>query len=94
VRVAAESMALNTPVQGSSADLIKLAMIHIRQRLRQEGLTAKMLLQVHDELVFELPVAELDAVKALVVEEMERAVQLDVPIKVEVGVGRNWFEAH
>jgi DNA polymerase I len=94
IRVAAESMALNTPVQGSSADLIKLAMIHIRQRLRQERLTAKMLLQVHDELVFEAPVAELEAVKALVVQEMEQAVTLDVPIKVEVGAGRNWFEAH
>jgi DNA polymerase-1 len=94
VRAAAENMAINTPVQGSSADLIKLAMINIRQRLRQEKLQAQMLLQVHDELVFEVPVAELDTVKHLVVEEMERAIQLDVPIKVDVGVGRNWYEAH
>ncbi|MGH8071428.1 MAG: DNA polymerase I [Candidatus Entotheonellia bacterium] len=94
MRVAAEYMAVNTPVQGSSADLIKLAMINIRNRLRREQLSAQMLLQVHDELVFEVPLAELDAVKPLVVEEMERAVQLDVPIKADVGAGRNWFEAH
>jgi DNA polymerase-1 len=94
MRVAAEYMAVNTPVQGSSADLIKMAMINIRNRLRRERLKAQMLLQVHDELVFEVPSAELDAVKPLVVEEMERAVQLDVPVKADVGAGRNWFEAH
>ena len=94
VRAAAENMAINTPVQGSSADIIKLAMINIRDRLRQERLTAQMILQVHDELVFEMPVAELEQVKSIVVEQMERAVQLDVPIKVDVGAGRNWFEAH
>lgn len=94
MRAAAENMAINTPVQGSSADLIKLAMINIRQRLRREGRRTQMLLQVHDELVFEVPVEELDAVKPLVVEEMERAITLAVPIKVDVGVGRNWFEAH
>jgi DNA polymerase I len=94
MRVAAEYMAVNTPVQGSSADLIKMAMINIRNRLRREQLKAQMLLQVHDELVFEVPSAELDAVKPLVVEEMERAVQLDVPVKADVGAGRNWFEAH
>jgi DNA polymerase-1 len=94
IRVAAESMAINTPVQGSSADIIKLAMINIRDRLRREHLGAQMLLQVHDELVFEVPEAEVEAVKQLVVEEMERAVELEVPIKVDVGVGRNWFEAH
>jgi DNA polymerase I len=94
MRVAAEYMAVNTPVQGSSADIIKLAMINIHTRLRREQLTAQMLLQVHDELVFEVPLAELDVVKPLVVEEMEQAVQLDVPIKADVGAGRNWFEAH
>jgi DNA polymerase-1 len=94
MRVAAENMAINTPVQGSSADLIKLAMIHIRERLRREGLRAQMLLQVHDELVFEVPLSELEAVKSLVVEAMEHAIQLDVPIKVDVGAGCNWFEAH
>lgn len=87
-------MAVNTPVQGSSADLIKLAMIHIHDRLRRERLSAQMLLQVHDELVFEVPLAELEVVKPLVVEEMERAIRLDVPIKADVGAGRNWFEAH
>jgi DNA polymerase I len=94
MRVAAEYMAVNTPVQGSSADIIKLAMINIHTRLRREQLSAQMLLQVHDELVFEVPLAELDVVKPLVVEEMEQAVQLDVPIKADVGAGRNWFEAH
>jgi DNA polymerase-1 len=94
MRVAAENMAINTPVQGSSADLIKLAMINIRERLRREHLGTQMLLQVHDELVFEVPVAELAVVKPLVVEEMEHAIQLDVPIKVDAGAGRNWFEAH
>jgi DNA polymerase I len=94
MRVAAEYMAVNTPVQGSSADIIKLAMINIHTRLRREQLSAQMLLQVHDELVFEVPQAELDVVKPLVVEEMEQAVQLDVPIKADVGAGRNWFEAH
>ena len=94
MRVAAEYMAVNTPVQGSSADLIKMAMINIHRRLRREQLSAQMLLQVHDELVFEVPLAELGVVKPLVVEEMERAVQLDVPIKADVGAGRNWFEAH
>jgi DNA polymerase-1 len=94
MRVAAENMAINTPVQGSSADLIKLAMINIHQRLRREKLSAQMLLQVHDELVFEVSRAELDVVKPLVVEEMEGAVQLDVPVKADVGAGRNWFEAH
>jgi DNA polymerase I len=94
MRVAAENMAINTPVQGTCADLIKLAMINIRNRLRREHLSAQMLLQVHDELVFEVPRAELDLVKPLVVAEMERAVQLDVPIQVDVGAGRNWFEAH
>jgi DNA polymerase-1 len=62
--------------------------------LRREQLAAQMLLQVHDELVFEVPLVELEAVKSLVAAEMERALQLDVPIKVDVGVGRNWFEAH
>ena len=94
MRVAAEYMAVNTPVQGSSADLIKVAMINIHQRLRREQLGARMLLQVHDELVFEVPLTELAVVKPLVVEEMERAIQLDVPIKADVGAGRNWFEAH
>ncbi|MBI3325987.1 MAG: hypothetical protein HYZ81_04690 [Nitrospinae bacterium] len=94
IRVAAENMAINTPVQGSSADLIKVAMINIHTRLQRERLATQMLLQVHDELVFEVPIAELEQVKLLVVEEMEQAVHLDVPVKVDIGAGRNWFEAH
>ena len=90
----AERTAVNTPIQGSAADLIKVAMVNIDRRLAQEGRNAKMLLQVHDELVFEVPKAELDAVTALVRHEMEHALELRVPIKVDVGVGENWLEAH
>jgi len=69
-------------------------MINIHRRLQRQHLTAQMLLQVHDELVFEVPLDELDTVQPLVVEEMEGAVRLDVPVKADVGCGRNWFEAH
>ncbi|OPX24363.1 MAG: DNA polymerase I [Candidatus Latescibacteria bacterium 4484_107] len=94
MREFAERTAVNTPVQGTSADLIKRAMIHIHRRLGAEKLRAKMILQVHDELVFEVPKEELDHVKALVVAEMEGALKLSVPVKVDVGVGANWLEAH
>ena len=94
MREFAERTAVNTPVQGTSADLIKRAMIHIHRRLSEEKLRAKMILQVHDELVFEVPKDELDLVKALVVAEMEGALELSVPVKVDVGVGENWLEAH
>ncbi len=90
----AERTAVNTPVQGSASDMIKVAMIRISERLRREGLSAKMILQVHDELVFETPEAEVDGVRELVVEEMKGALEVSVPIEVEVGVGRNWLEAH
>ena len=87
-------MAINTPIQGSAADLIKLAMIHIHHRIKKEGFAAKMILQVHDELVFEVPKSEINKVKELVVYEMEHAMDLSVPLKVDVGVGANWLEAH
>ena len=93
-RQIAERVAINTPIQGSSADLIKLAMINIHNRLANEKHQAKMILQVHDELVFEVPKSEIDAVKKLVVSEMENAMQLDVPLKADAGVGANWLEAH
>jgi len=94
VRGYAERNAINYPVQGSAADIIKVAMVKIAARLDREGLQTRMLLQVHDELVFDVPEAELDTVALLVKEEMEGAVDLSVPLLVEVGSGRNWREAH
>ena len=94
VRGYAERNAVNYPIQGSAADIIKVAMVRIFARLRREGLGAKMVLQVHDELVFDVPEAELEAVRSLVREEMEGAVELDVPLVVDIGVGKNWREAH
>ncbi len=90
----AENIAVNSPVQGSAADLIKLAMIRINKRLANEQLNAKMLLQVHDELVFECHKLAVEPVVAMIKTEMENAMQLDVPLLVDVGVGNNWLEAH
>jgi DNA polymerase-1 len=89
-----ERLATNSPVQGSAADIIKVSMINIWNRLNKEGFKSKMLLQVHDELLFEVPEKEKNAIKQLVREEMENAVQLRVPLKVDLGVGKNWTEAH
>ena len=89
----AERTAVNSPLQGSAADLIKLAMVRIDAALEGGGHQAAMLLQVHDELVFESPPEEVDAVKALVKREMEGAYQLRVPLLVDVGVGVNWRDA-
>ncbi|MCI0696287.1 DNA polymerase I [candidate division KSB1 bacterium] len=94
VREFAERTAINTPIQGTAADLIKIAMINIHRRLQKENLGARMILQVHDELVFEAPENELAVLSTLVREEMSQAIKLDVPIKVDVGVGENWLEAH
>jgi len=94
VRGAAERNAVNAPIQGSAADIIKLAMIAIQQKLSQENWEAKMLLQVHDELVFEVPKTELDALQNMVKEAMENAFSLEVPLVVDIGVGQNWLEAH
>ncbi len=93
VREFAERTAINTPIQGTAADLIKVAMIRIWRELKRRGLKTKMIMQVHDELVFDVPKSELEEVKELVKREMEGAIQLDVPVKVEIGVGRNWLEA-
>lgn len=90
----AERTAINTPIQGTAADLIKIAMINIHRRLQKENLRSRMILQVHDELVFEAPEEELSTLEKLVREEMSSAIKLDVPIKVDVGVGENWLEAH
>jgi DNA polymerase I len=94
LRANAERMATNTPIQGSAADIIKVAMVRIDRRLSAEGLKARMLLQVHDELLFELPEGEADRLEALVKEEMSGAFPMTVPLKVDVGRGRSWFEAH
>ncbi|MFA5389567.1 MAG: DNA polymerase I [Candidatus Omnitrophota bacterium] len=88
----AERIAINTPVQGSAADLIKIAMINIHREMDSKGFKSLMTLQVHDELVFEVPRDELDAMKKLVTEEMEGAVKLSVPVKVSVQYGKNWLE--
>jgi DNA polymerase-1 len=90
----AENAAINTPVQGSAADIIKRAMIDVDRRLLETRSPARLLLQVHDELLFELPESEVEATTALVRECMEQAVALDVPLEVDIGVGRNWLEAH
>jgi DNA polymerase-1 len=94
IRSYAERNAINYPIQGSAADIIKVAMVNIDHRLRDEGLQTRMLLQVHDELVFEVPEEELELVKELVRSEMETAVPLDLPLKVDIGVGQNWAQAH
>lgn len=94
IRQNAERIAINTTIQGSAADLIKLAMIHIQDRLEKENLRTKMMLQVHDELVFEVKGEELEQIKTLVKTEMENALKLNVPVKVDVGIGKNWLEAH
>ncbi len=89
-----ERLATNTPIQGSAADIIKVSMIHIWKRLKKEKLKSRMLLQVHDELLFEVPDKEKKTMEKLVREEMEKAVELLVPIKVDLGTGKNWAEAH
>ena len=94
VKAHAERNAVNAPIQGSAADIIKLAMIKIDSELETQNLQTKMLLQVHDELLFESPLEELETAKALIKKEMESAFPTNVPLLVEVGVGDNWLEAH
>jgi DNA polymerase-1 len=94
VRSAAERNAVNAPIQGSAADIIKVAMINIQNQLEAKNLKSKMLLQVHDELIFDVPKTELEDLKKMVQHEMENAFKLSVPLDVEVGVGNNWLEAH
>ncbi|MBA3578656.1 MAG: DNA polymerase I [Gemmatimonadaceae bacterium] len=92
IRAFGERTAANSPIQGSAADLIKLAMIHIHSVLGERGLRTRMLLQVHDELVFEVPEEEIEIAQALVTYEMEHAAELSVPLVVDIGVGKNWME--
>jgi DNA polymerase-1 len=94
VRGAAERNAVNAPIQGSAADIIKIAMIKIHKKLKEGKYQSKMLLQVHDELVFDVYKPELEELKAMIKAEMENAYKLSVPLDVELGVGNNWLEAH
>ena len=94
VRSGAERNAVNAPIQGSAADIIKLAMINIYNRFKKEGFKSKMLLQVHDELVFDAHKEELEIIKPIIKYEMENAFKMSVPLDVEVGVGENWLQAH
>ncbi|MEK7862832.1 MAG: DNA polymerase, partial [Chloroflexota bacterium] len=92
IRGAAERMAINMPIQGTAADIMKIAMRRVYDRLAKEGLQARVLLQVHDELVAEVPRAQVDRVAALLATEMSGAYQLDVPLVVDVRTGDNWDE--
>lgn len=94
VRKFAERNAVNAPIQGSAADIIKIAMVRIDRRLEEANLKTQMILQVHDELNFNVPTAELEQVKAIIKTEMEGAFPLRVPLKVDIGIGQNWLEAH
>lgn len=94
VRSYAERNAINAPIQGTAADIIKKAMIDIQKEIEAESLSTKMILQVHDELNFIVPVDEVEKVKDLVLRNMENAVKLDVPLKVDLDYGKNWLEAH
>ncbi len=94
VRAFAERNAVNAPIQGTAADIIKMAMVSIHRRLKEEGLRAQMIMQVHDELNFNVPKDEVDRVREIVVSEMQNAVHLSIPLIAECGVGGNWLEAH
>ena len=92
-------MSAHTPgpwkaIQGTAADLIKVAMIEIYRELKRRGLKTKMIVQVHDELIFEAPLTELDQAAQMVRAKMENALELKVPIKVDIGMGKSWYEAH
>jgi DNA polymerase-1 len=94
VRMFAERMAINTPIQGTAADLIKVAMVNIVHLLQEKNLAARLIMQVHDELVVEAPIKEKDEVMALVKKEMEEVIKLKVPLEVGIAAGKNWDEAH
>ena len=90
----AERMAINTPIQGSAADLIKMAMLDLQQVIKEQKLHSKMILQVHDELVFESPEKEVEQMTALVRQKMEGVIKLEVPLIVDINTGPNWARAH
>ena len=94
MRQFAERMAINAPIQGTAADLIKIAMIEIQKRIEERGLRMKMIIQIHDELVFEIPEEEAAEAKNLVKKEMEGVIDISVPLKIDINTGKNWSEAH
>lgn len=94
LKAGAERAAINAPLQGSNADIIKKAMLQIEPEFEKHGLKSKMIMQVHDELVFEVPENEVDKTTEIVKNVMENVVKLDVPLKVDVGIANNWEEAH
>ncbi|MBN2280839.1 MAG: DNA polymerase I [Candidatus Marinimicrobia bacterium] len=94
IQQAAERMAINMPIQGTAADMIKIAMIRIQNKLLQQNWQAKMILQVHDELIFECPESEVNQLKEMITYEMATALKLDIPVVIDVGVGNSWYEAH
>jgi DNA polymerase-1 len=94
VRGGAERNAVNAPIQGSAADVIKIAMINIHKKLNSENWKSKMLLQVHDELVFDVHNSELEKIQPMIKYEMENAFTMAVPLDIEIGLGQNWLEAH
>ena len=93
-RMAAERDAINTPIQGSAADLIKIAMVRISRALSENAMRSRLVLQIHDELVFDAPLEEVDRLKEMVRREMTSAIDFGVPLEVEIGTGSNWLEAH
>ena len=90
----AKRTAINTPIQGSAADLIKIAMVHIYNDIKKRNMSSRMILQVHDELVFDVPVKEREELSFFVRDRMEHALELSVPLKIDEGWGKNWREAH
>jgi DNA polymerase-1 len=93
IRARAEREAINMPIQGTASDIVKIAMLKVDQAIKREKLKARMLMQIHDELLVEAPFEEVDRVSELLKREMENAVQLDVPLVADVGVGDNWMDA-
>jgi DNA polymerase-1 len=94
IRQLGERAAMNTPIQGTAADIIKMAMVNIYKKINERGLLSRLIMQIHDELVFEVREDEVDAMETLIREEMEQVVSLSVPLKVSLGKGHSWAEAH
>jgi DNA polymerase-1 len=93
VRNRAEREAINMPIQGTASDIVKIAMLKVEEALRRENLEARMIMQIHDELLVEAPESETEAVSRILRREMENAVELDVPLTVEIGIADNWMDA-
>jgi DNA polymerase-1 len=94
VRQLGERAAMNTPIQGTAADIIKMAMINITKKMQQKRIASRLILSIHDELVFEVPVDDADEMEKFIKEEMEQVMTLSVPLKVSIGRGKSWAEAH